>query len=62
MKNSQNAGDLTFEGATTIDLGTANFHKLTAAKASSIVSGMTTTASLTISATNGGTIDINCTY
>jgi len=52
-------GNLTFEGATTVDLGTAKFHKLTAAKASSIVSGMTTTGSLTIDATNGGTINID---
>ena len=58
-EESQNAGDLTFEGATSIDLGTANFHKLTAPKASSIVSGMTTTGSLTILAANGGSIDIN---
>jgi len=55
----QAPGNLTFEGATTVDLGTAGFHKLTAAKASSIVSGMTTTASLTILAANGGSIDIN---
>ncbi|MDB2330067.1 hypothetical protein N9V52_06060, partial [Flavobacteriaceae bacterium] len=55
----QSPGNLTFEGATTVDLGTAGFHKLTAAKATSIVSGMTTTGSLTINATNGGTIDIN---
>ncbi|MDO7591612.1 MAG: hypothetical protein MUQ79_04220 [Flavobacteriaceae bacterium] len=52
-------GNLTFEGATSVDLGTAGFHKLTAAKASSIVSGMTTTGSLTITALNGGSIDIN---
>jgi len=58
-EESENAGNLTFEGATSIDLGTANFHKLTAPKASSIVSGMTTTGSLTITALNGGSIDIN---
>ena len=58
-EESENAGNLTFEGATSIDLGTANFHKLTAPKASSIVSGMTTTGSLTILAANGGSIDIN---
>jgi hypothetical protein len=52
-------GVLTFEAATTIDLGTAKFTSLTAAKASSIVSGMTTTGSLTIVALNGGTIDVN---
>ena len=52
-------GNLTFPAASSVDLGTAGFHKLTANKASSIVSGMTTTASLTIVATNGGTINVD---
>ena len=59
IEAGKGAGDLEFEGATTIDLGTADFHKLIAPKASSIVSGMTTTASLTITALNGGSIDLN---
>ncbi|MDB4067492.1 hypothetical protein N9525_06110 [Flavobacteriaceae bacterium] len=52
-------GNLTFPAALSVDLGTAKFHKLTANKASSIVSGMTTTASLTIVAANGGTINVD---
>ncbi|MDA9294631.1 hypothetical protein N9P98_02260 [Flavobacteriaceae bacterium] len=59
IEAGQFAGNLEFEGAITVDLGTADFHKLTAPKANSIVSGMTTTGSLTISATNGGSIAMN---
>ncbi|MDB9821169.1 hypothetical protein OAC17_00340 [Flavobacteriaceae bacterium] len=59
IEAGQAAGNLQFEGATSIDLGTADFHKLVAPKANSIVSGMTTTASLTIDAGNGGSIDLN---
>ena len=53
-------GVLAFPSATTIDLGTASFIGLTANKATSIESGQTgAIASLTIVATNGGTINMN---
>ncbi len=55
----QTPGVLTFEGAITVDLGTSVFSSLTAAKATSITSLNPTFAALTISATNGGIIDIN---
>ncbi|MDC1030162.1 hypothetical protein OAR07_02650 [Flavobacteriaceae bacterium] len=59
IEAGQAPGDLDFGGAISIDLGTADFHKLVAPKASSIVSGMSTTGSLTIDARNGGSIDLN---
>ena len=54
------AGVLNFPAATSIDLGSVSFVSLTAAKASSIVSGQEgTVATFTIDAQNGGTITIN---
>ncbi|MDB4609441.1 hypothetical protein OAH13_04970, partial [Flavobacteriaceae bacterium] len=59
-ETGETAGDLTFEGAISIDLGTADFDSLTAPKATSITSDSEGFASgLTIIAGNGGTIDIN---
>jgi hypothetical protein len=53
-------GVLNFPEAVTIDLGTVSFIELNAAKANSIESGLTgTVTSVTINATNGGTINMN---